>query len=65
MAAALPSLKIPNEARLLRALNWYVRYNLSFADAYVAVMTRQQRLPALVSLNQNYDRVPGVPRVAP
>lgn len=61
----LPNLKIRNKARLHKALDWYVRYNLSFVDAYLAVMTQQQRLPALVSFDRNYDRVPGIPRVEP
>lgn len=61
----LPNLKIQNKARLRRAFDWYLRYNLSFVDAYLAAMTRQQRLPALVSFDQNYDRIPGIPRVEP
>lgn len=62
---ALPNLKIPNKARLRRTLDWYVRYNLSFVDAYLAVLTEQQGLPALVSFDHNYDRIPGVARVEP
>jgi predicted nucleic acid-binding protein len=62
---ALPSLKIPNKARLRKSFDWYARYNLSFADAYLAVLTQQQKLPELVSFDQNYDRVPGVPRTEP
>jgi len=42
-----------------------VRYNLSFVDAYLAVLTQQQRLPELVSFDRNYDRVPGIRRVEP
>lgn len=61
----LPGLKIPNKARLRRVFDWYVRYNLSFVDAYLAVLTREQKLPALVSFDRNYDRIPGVVRVEP
>ncbi len=61
----LPGLKIPAKARLRRVSDWYVRYNLSFVDAYLAVLTRDQKLPALVSFDRNYDRVPGVARVEP
>jgi predicted nucleic acid-binding protein len=57
--------KVPNKARLRKTLDWYVRYNLSFIDAYLAVTSQEQKLPALVSFDQNYDRVPGVPRVEP
>ena len=62
---ALPNLKIPNKARLRKVFDWYVRYNLSFVDAYLAVTAQQQKLPALVSFDQNYDCVPGIPRVEP
>lgn len=62
---ALSNLKIPKKVQLRRTFDWYVRYNLSFVDAYLAVLTRQQRLPGLVSFDRNYDRVPGVRRVEP
>jgi len=62
---ALPSLKLPHKARLRNVFDWYVRYNLSFVDAYLAVMTREQKLPAVVSFDRNYDRIPGVARVEP
>lgn len=62
---AVNALKIPNMARLRRVFDWYVRYNLSFVDAYLAVLTREQKLPALVSFDRNYDRMPGIIRVEP
>jgi len=62
---ALPNLKLPHKARLRNVFDWYVRYNLSFVDAYLAVMTREQKLPAVVSFDRNYDRIPGVARVEP
>ena len=61
----LPGLKIPAKARLHRALALYVRYNLSFVDAYLAALAQQRRLPELVSFDHDYDRVPGVTRVEP
>jgi predicted nucleic acid-binding protein len=42
---AMPNLRIPNKGRLRRTFAWYVRYNLSFTDAYLAVLTREQHLP--------------------
>ncbi|HZQ34894.1 MAG TPA: hypothetical protein VFD32_03100, partial [Dehalococcoidia bacterium] len=62
---AMPALKFANKARLRRVFDWYVRYNLSFDDAYPAVLARDQKLPALVSFDRNYDRVPGIARVEP
>ncbi len=62
---ALPNLKIPNKPRLRKTLDWYVRYNVSFIDAHLAVLTEEQQLPALVSFDRNYNRMPGIPRVEP
>ena len=61
----LRNLKIPSKARLRRTLDWYVRYNVSYIDASLAVLAREQRLPAVVSFDRNYDRIPGVTRVEP
>ena len=61
----LPGLRIPAKARLRRALALYVRYNVSFVDAYLAVLAQQRRLSELVSFDRNYDRNPGVPRIEP
>src|SRR5690242_13637527 len=41
---AMPALKFANKARLRRVFDWYVRYNLSFDDAYPAVLARDQKL---------------------
>jgi predicted nucleic acid-binding protein len=62
---ALENLKIPNKARLRKTFAWYVRYNLSFVDASLAVLTQAQQLPAVVSFDRGYDRVPGIRRVEP
>ncbi len=62
---ALPNLKISHKARLRRTFERYVRYNLSFIDAYLAVLTDEQRLPGLVGFDRNYDRIAGISRVEP
>jgi predicted nucleic acid-binding protein len=62
---ALPNLKILHKARLRKTFDWYVRYNVSFIDAYLSVLTQQQELPELVSFDRNYDRIPGIARVEP
>ena len=62
---ALPNLKIPHKARLRTTLDWYVRYNVSFVDAALAVLVQEQKLPAVVSFDRNYDRIPGTPRDEP
>jgi predicted nucleic-acid-binding protein len=62
---ALKHLKIPNKARLRKTFAWYVRYNLSFTDACLAATAWQQWLPAIVSFDRNYDRIPGIARLEP
>jgi predicted nucleic acid-binding protein len=61
----LPDLKIAHKARLRKTLDWYVRYNVSFIDASLAVLAQGQQLPAVVSLDRNDDRMPGITRVEP
>jgi predicted nucleic acid-binding protein len=61
----LPDLKIAHKARLRKPLDWYVRYNVSFIDASLAVLAQGQQLPAVVSLDRNDDRMPGITRVEP
>lgn len=62
---SLPNLKIARKARLRKTLDWYVRYNVSFIDASLAVLAQEQKLPAVVSFDRNYDRIPGVTRIEP
>jgi uncharacterized protein len=51
----LPQLKIAHKARLRK----------TFADASLAVLAQGQQLPAVVSFDRNYDRMPGITRVEP
>ena len=53
---ALPNLKIPHKARLRKTLDWYVRYNVSFVDAALAVLAQEHKLPAVVSFYE-LDRI--------
>jgi predicted nucleic acid-binding protein len=61
----LPQLKIAHKARLRKTFDWYVRYNVSFIDASLAVLTQGQQLPAVVSFDRNDDCMPGITRVEP
>ena len=62
---ALPNLKIPHKTRLRKTLAWYTRYNVSFVDAALAMLVHEQKLPAVVSFDRNYDRSPETTRVEP
>jgi predicted nucleic acid-binding protein len=43
----------------------YVNLNLSFADAYYAVLMERLHLTEIVTFDKEFDRVPGITRVEP
>ena len=51
--------------RLRKVFDLYVDLNLSFIDAYHAVLMRHLRLDCIVSFDKGFDRVPGVTRMEP
>jgi uncharacterized protein len=61
----LPGVMLPGKQRLRRAFDYYVTYNLAFADAYHAVLVESLKLPEVVSFDRGYDRIPGLRRVEP
>lgn len=61
----LPGIHLPRKGRYRKIFDLYVDLNLSFADAYHAVLADQLRLEEIVSFDRGLDRVPGVRRVEP
>jgi predicted nucleic acid-binding protein len=61
----LPGVVLSGKQRLRRVFDYYVTYNLSFADAYHAVLVEALKLPEIVSFDRDYDRIPGLRRVEP
>ncbi len=61
----LPGIVLPGNRRLRRVFSYYVDYNLSFADAYHAVLIESQGLQGIVSFDRGYDRIPGMKREEP
>ena len=43
----------------------YMDLNISFADAYHAVLMQRGRLNQIVSFDKGFDRVPGIKRMEP
>lgn len=61
----LPGIILPGKRRFRKVFDLYVDLNLSFADAYHAVLTRQFKLEKIVSFDQGLDRVKEIKREEP
>lgn len=63
---ALRGIRLPGKRAYRRVFDLYVtRPSLSFADCYHAVLVARLRLPAIVSFDRGFDRVPGIIREEP
>ncbi len=61
----LPGMVLPGKRRFRQVFTYYVERNISFADAYHAVLTESLRLRQIVSFDRDFDRVGTVSRVEP
>jgi predicted nucleic acid-binding protein len=61
----LPGIVLPGKRRLREVFDLYVTYNISFADAYHAVLMKQSKLNEIVSYDRGFDKIPGIKRVEP
>ena len=61
----LPGIVLPSKRRLRRVFAYYVDYNISFADAYHAVLAESLGLDGVISFDRGYDRIPGLKREEP
>jgi predicted nucleic acid-binding protein len=61
----LAGIVLPGKRRFHRVFDLYVDLNLSFADAYHAVLMRGLGLDEIVSFDRQFDRVPSISRVEP
>ena len=62
---ALPGIILPGKHRFRRVFDLYVNLNLSFADAYHAVLMDRLGLVEVVTCDREFERVPGIRRVEP
>jgi predicted nucleic-acid-binding protein len=62
---SLPGLVLQHKRRFQDALDVYVLFNISFADAYHAVLMKALRLTEVVSFDADFDRVQGITRLEP
>lgn len=61
----LPNIILPGKRRFRQVFDLYVKYNISFADAYHAVLMDHLKLDTIVTFDHDFDRVPGMIRVEP
>ena len=61
----LPGIVLPGKRRFRTVFDLYVDLNLSFVDAYHAVLMRQLGLNEIVTFDKQLDRVPSVKRLEP
>lgn len=61
----LPAVVVPNRARLRATFDYYVNLNISFADAYHAVLMAEDGLKEVVTFDRHFDRLPGIRRIEP
>lgn len=61
----LPGIVLPGKRRFRKVFDLYVDLNISFADAYHAVLMWQSKLSQIVSFDKEFDCVSGIQRVEP
>ncbi len=62
----LKGVRLAHKRRYLRALELYVEIpRLDFVDAILAAYAEELSPPAVLSFDQDFDRVPGISRIEP
>ncbi len=61
----LPGIVLPGKRRFRQVFGYYIEKNISFADAYHAVLTESLNLTQIVSFDRDFNRIARVQRVEP
>ena len=61
----LPGVVLPGKERFRRVFDHYVNLNVSFADAYHAVLMEDEGITDIVTFDREFDRIPHVQRIEP
>jgi len=61
----LPGVMLPNKAMIAHAFDYYVDLNISYADAFHAVLMERLGIAEVISFDKHFDRVPGITRIEP
>jgi len=62
---ALQGVQLAERALCLRALDYYVEQNISYADAYNAAWMQNEGIAEVYSWDREFDRVAGLTRIEP
>jgi predicted nucleic acid-binding protein len=60
----LPGIILPGKRRFRKVFDLYVDLNLPFADAYHAALMAQLRITEIATFDRDFERIPGVRRLA-
>lgn len=60
-----PGLMLPSKRLYLRAFEFYVEKNISFADAYNAALMEKLKISRVASYDPHFDRIEGIQRFEP
>ncbi len=61
----LPGMELPGKQRFHTVFEYYIRYNVSFIDAYHTVLMDRLHLTEIVSFDTDFDKLPGITRLEP
>jgi uncharacterized protein len=61
----LPGIVLPGKRRVRRVFAYYIDQNISFADAYHAVLMESLHLTRIISFDRDFNRIASLTRVEP
>ena len=61
----LPGIVLPGKRRFRKVFTYYIDKNISFADAYHAVLIETLRLQQIISFDRDFNRIPTLQRGEP
>ena len=62
---AMPGIHLEGKRQLGRVFALYIDYEISFADAYHAVLAQHHGNGEIVSFDRDFDHLPGIERIGP
>jgi uncharacterized protein len=61
----LSGIELPGKRRFRQVFGYYIEKNISFADAYHAVLAESLRLTQIISFDRDFNRISALTRVEP
>ena len=54
-----------NENIIFPALSTYLKYNVTYTDAYISIVMKQVKIKDIYSYDRDFDKIQGVNRIEP